>query len=220
MPAPGEVPNSGSPSKTWLVTCAALCLAIVAYGVLGEKDSSGDVAYQLGYNLPIAIFIAGGLHLVFRRREPAQAGWVGFLVIYAALVAASFIATNRQRGELKTAAAEIERTVVAATQATSASTPVAPPPVPAAPIAGGDAGKMEAVVKTMMNRMLAQRREYELELEAVGWSTFSTASESARIPRLPRARLCFAKRAILLPSTAPAPMISLCKSGVTLRRQE
>ena len=127
---PAKYRNSGSPSKTWLVTCAALCLAIVAYGVLGEKDSSGDVAYQLGYNLPIAIFIAGGLHLGIRRREPAQAGWVGFLVIYAALVAASFIATNRQRGELKTAAAEIERTVVAATQATSASTPVAPPPVP------------------------------------------------------------------------------------------
>ena len=170
MSAPNDVIKSGSPSKAWLASCAAVCLAILAYGVLGEKEAPGNISYQLGYNLPWAIFIGGGLHLVFRRREPARTGWLGLLAIYAALIAASHLSANRQREELKTAAAEIERTVTTAAQATVASTPSVPSPLPTAPVAGGEAGKIETVIKTMMNKTLAQRREYELELEAIGWS--------------------------------------------------
>lgn len=169
MSVPSDVVKSGSPSKAWLASCTALCLTILAYGVFGEKETSSNISFQLGYDLPLAIFIAGGLNLVFRR-EPASVSWLGLLAIYAALIAASLFSANRQREELKTAAVEIERTVAVAAQTTVASTPLAPSPLSTVPVAGGEAGKMEAVIKTIMNKTLAQRREYELELEAIGWS--------------------------------------------------
>src|SRR5882724_6856443 len=114
MSAPGEVVTQARPSKAWLVSCAALCLAIVAYGVLGAKETSGNIAYLLGYNLPIALLLAGALYVVFCRRESGRTSWLGFFFIYTALITASIIASNRQRTELRTAVTEIERAVAAA----------------------------------------------------------------------------------------------------------
>lgn len=172
MLAPGEVAMGKSLSKAWIASCATLCVGILAYGVFAERDPSGDFAFRVGYNLPIAILVAGALHLVFRRREPASAGWIAFFAIRAALVASTTISADRQRANLTTAVVEIDRTITAAqrTVATTSVNAVNPAPLPTAPVAAGEAGQVEMVIKTIMNRMLAQRRDYELELEAIGWS--------------------------------------------------
>lgn len=170
MSATNEVVvKPAKPSKWWMFSCGLLCLAILIYGLAGERETSGGLAFQIGYNLPIAILIGGILHLVFRRREPPRTGWIGLLLVYVALVVSSVLSTNRERHEFKTAANEIERTVTLATS-TNVSQPSAPATPSAAPVASGDAGKLETAVKTIVNRSLAQRREYELELEAIGWS--------------------------------------------------
>lgn len=169
MPAPNEVQVRASPSKGWLAACAMLCVAIIAYGVFGDRDTSGDIAYQLGYNLPIAIFLSGALHFAFRKRESARTSWIGFALVYASLIAASVVANNRQKTELRAVAADVQQTI-AAVQSSVVSGSPPPPPMAISQVSSGETGKMEVVLKTMINRMIAQRREYELELEAIGWS--------------------------------------------------
>lgn len=170
MTASDEITASDWPSTTWLASCTAICIAILVYGYLGEKDASRNLAYLLGYNLPIAIFIAGGLHVAFRKRESNRTSWLGLLLIYIALVASSLLAASKQREELKTAASEIDRAILA-TMPSRSDTPASPPlATSTAPVAGGEAGKMEETAKTMLNRSATERREYELELNAIGWS--------------------------------------------------
>jgi hypothetical protein len=188
MSAPGEITASDRPSTTWLGSCAAVCLTILAYGYLSEKEASRSLAYLLGYNFPIAIFIAGGLHVAFRKRESKRTSWLGFFVIYVALVASSLLASNKQREELKTAASEIDRTVLA-TMSSRSDAPTSPPPLTStAPVAGGEAGRMEATVKTMLNRSAAARREYELELNAIGWSDVLSGKRLQRDSALSESR--------------------------------
>jgi len=169
MPASGEVQVSATPSRAWFASCAAVCLAILAYGAFGNGEASNNLAYQLGHDFPIAIFIAGGLHMAFRKRESNRTSWIGFALIYASLVTASVIASNRQKNELRQMASEVQQTV-AAVQSSIASGSAAPPPIQATDAGTTAAGKMSVVVKTMMNRTLAHRRGYELELDAIGWS--------------------------------------------------
>ena len=168
MPAPGEVLLSTGPSKAWMAACAAVCMAILAYGAFGDRESSGNLAYQVGYNLPIAIFIAGGLHLAFRKRESSRTSWIGFALVYISLITASLIAGQRLKSEVKDAAVQVQQSLAAVQAAASAGTNT-PPPMPVTNVGTSDGGKMGLVMKTMVNRMLAHRREYELELDAIGW---------------------------------------------------
>lgn len=156
------------PGRAWMSACAALCLAILAYGALGEREPANTLAYQLGYNLPIALFLAGALHLVFRKTETSSTSWLGFALVYAALVIGSIISNNRQKAELRQAATEIQQTISAVHAAASAGVPPTLPP-PVAATGSSEAAKISVVMKTMVNRMVASRREYELELNAVGW---------------------------------------------------
>ena len=169
MPAPGEVQLSATPSRAWYASCAAVCLAILAFAVFGNGDASPDLAYQLGHDFTIAIFIAGALHIAFRKRESNRTSWIAFGLIYASLIAASVIASNRQKTGLRQVASEIQQTV-AAVQSSIVSGSASPPPIQTAAAGTTVSAKIGVVIKTMMNRMLAQRREYELELEAIGWS--------------------------------------------------
>lgn len=169
MPAPGEVQVSATPSRAWFASCAAVCLAILAYGAFGNGESSNNLAYQLGHDFPIAILIAGALHIAFRKRESNRTSWIGFALIYASLITASVLASNREKSDLRQVAVEVHQTM-AAVQSSIASGSAAPPPMQTTAAGTTESGKMGVVIKTMMNRMLAQRREYELELDAIGWS--------------------------------------------------
>lgn len=168
MPAPGEVQQRAGPSRTWMAACAALCVAILAYGALGDREPSGDFGYQVGYNLPLAIFIAGGLHLAFRKRESSHTSWIGFALVYISLITASLIAGQRLKPEVKDAAVQVQQSLAAVQAAASAGT-TTPPPIPVTNAGTSEGGKMGVVMKTTVNRMLAHRREYELELDAIGW---------------------------------------------------
>lgn len=169
MSTPGEVQQTVGPSKAWLTACGCLCLAILAFGVFGYKEFSGDPAHQFGYNLPIAIVLACGLHFAFRKIETSQASWFAFALIYISLLAASQIANQRQKADLREATVQVQQTISAAQAATSGGTTV-PFSVPDADVGGSEGARVGAVVKTIFNRLLVQRHEYELELDAIGWS--------------------------------------------------
>ncbi len=168
MPTPEGIQMSTSPSKAWMFACAALCTAIVGYGLQGDMDPPGDLAYQIGTYLPIALFLAGGLHLTFGKRETSKTGWLGFALVYASLVTAAVITTNRQKVEFRKAATDIQQTISAVQAASSAG--VAPPSPSSLSATGtSEAAKASVVMKTIVNRGVANRREYFLELDAIGW---------------------------------------------------
>jgi hypothetical protein len=161
-----QVPTG--PSKLWLAVCAGLCVAILAFGLSGARSNYGDLAYEFGYNLPIAAVLAGVLHLAFRRRGPPSTGWIGFALVYGSLIATALVAHHRQKQEIRQAAAEVQQTLSAVQAAASAGTSL-PPPLPVTGTGNTEAARVGIVMKTMVNRMLAQRREYELELDSIGW---------------------------------------------------
>lgn len=161
-----ETKSSGRPSYAWIISCAALCTAIIAYGLLVEKDISGGMAYQIGYNLPISAIAAGIFYLIFRHRESTRTGWLGFVLIYGAFIASAYFANVRQQAALKVAATEIGRALETLNQEGTESVA----DISAVPTASGDAGKMERLTKQIINRSLGQTRAYEAELEAIGWS--------------------------------------------------
>lgn len=72
-------------------------------------------------------------------------------------------AAESERAEMKTAVDAVQQTADMALKGTSA-------PGKTATAAKGDAGKFEAVMKSVINRGVVQRREYEGELEAIGWT--------------------------------------------------
>ena len=178
--------STKTPSKLWMLSLAVLCIAILAHGLFGGAEASDNFAYLFGYNLPIAAVLAGGLHLFFRKREPAKTGWLGFILVFVSLVAASVLAASQQRTQLRRVSSDIQQSLAAATQPQgNASTNVAP----VTSSATGEVGKMEVVLKTMVNRMTAQRREYELELEAVGWSKVLDGERLKDDPTLSQSRV-------------------------------
>lgn len=161
--------KTNKPSKTWMLSCGLLCLGILIYGFIGEREASGNLGFLVGYNLPIAIFIGGLLHLAFRHRETQSTGWLGAGLIFVSLLISSLLSASQAQHNMQVGAGEVERSLTEAT-ATSNSPSATPIAVSSAPVASGEAGKLEAALKSMINRSVAQRQEYERELDAIGWS--------------------------------------------------
>ena len=187
MPSPGEVQRGPGPSAAWMISCGALCTAILAYGLLGYKEVVGDLAYQAGYNFPIALVLAGVLHFAFRRRETSTTSWLGFLLVYISLLAASYFSAQRLKGDIRESVAQVQETLSALQEATSAGT-AAPAPKPVMATGTSEGAKMGALLQTMVNRMLAHRRDYELELEAIGWSGILDGKRLKTDPNLATSR--------------------------------
>lgn len=165
MPQEAEV--SASPTAAWSIACAALCASIIAFGVLGFKDGSGGMVYQIGASLPFSVMLAGALHFAFRRRVATSVGWLGFALIFASLVTASGFAVSRQKAEMRRVGAGAVQTLEKLKKAVAAGDTLAPLPV--ASDGEGEAGKMMTIMNTMINRALALRQEYDTELNRVGW---------------------------------------------------
>ncbi|MEY4564028.1 MAG: hypothetical protein RLZZ618_3305 [Pseudomonadota bacterium] len=187
MPTIDETKVPTGISKLWLLSCALLCAAIVAYSLSGERMVSGDLSYQLGYNLAVAAFLAGLLHLLFRRKQAAWTGALGFALIFAALFGGAMSAMRQQKADLGSAVSDIEK-AVAGVQSSVASGTATPAPIPTGGEADTAAGRMGALLKKMVNTMLAQRREYEAELDAIGWSQILDAQRIQNDPQLTATR--------------------------------
>jgi hypothetical protein len=166
---PQEVEVSATPTVAWSLACATLCSAIVAYGVFGFKDGSGGLAYQIGASIPSSAMLAGLLHFAFRRRVATPIGWLGFALVFASLVTASMVAYQREQAGMRKVSADAVSMLTKLKKAIASGETLAPLPV--ASNTEGDAGKMTAILGTMINRALALRRDYEAELARAGWTT-------------------------------------------------
>lgn len=160
---------SDTPTPAWLATCTVLCLAIIAYSIVVDRDTIEGIAYQLGYNLPIAAFFGALLYLAFRRRVSIKVGGLGFGLIFAALMVGSVLAAVRQQAEMRQLADDLKKSYGAAKS--NPATGSMPTAIPTGSGRSGEAAKMAVVVNKMLSRGLAQRQAYEKELAAIGWDT-------------------------------------------------
>lgn len=160
---------SEKPTLGWLAACLGLCLVLIVYRLGSSKEFGGGLAFQIGYNLPGAIVFAGALYFAFRKKVSVQIGWLGFGLVFVSMVGATMLVAGRQKIEMRKVAAEMS-TTLDTVKANLQSTDGKGGAIALTSGAQGDAGKMAVIVKTMLNRMLAQRRAYDQELEATGWS--------------------------------------------------
>ncbi|HEY9106479.1 MAG TPA: hypothetical protein VIN58_07350 [Roseateles sp.] len=179
MTAEGNAGVSTGPGLKWMLACAGLCAAAFFYVAFVSTNGSGGLAYEIGADLPYAALLAGLLHLVFKRRESSTTGWLGFLLVFASLIAASAISTNRSRDEARQVVTELQQTL-SQVQAANTNGSQLPSMSPQGKPARSGASKAAEIVRAMVNRTLTQRRDYEGELEAMGWSRVLDAQRLGR----------------------------------------
>jgi hypothetical protein len=166
MRARGKTPISTPALTAWIMTCAILCVAFLGYGASGAKSTAGgSFVLQALYNLPIAAVLALLLHVVFRLRLPRWFGWLGLGVLYLGLLGSSAWSTARQRAEQEAAQAAARQVAALQAAADAASAAAAAEEANRA----ADAQRTTELVKAMLERSAAPRRDYERELEAIGW---------------------------------------------------
>jgi hypothetical protein len=163
-----DVDISDTPTLPWLIACIALCLVLIVYRFASHKEMPANLGFQVGYNLPGALVFAGLLYAAFRKKVSVQVGWLGFGLVFASMIGATVVTANRQKVEMRKVAAEMRTSLD--TVKSSLESGAGNGSIPLTSAAQGDAGKMAVIVKTMLNRMLAQRRAYEQELDGAGWS--------------------------------------------------
>lgn len=187
MSAPSETQRGPLPSTAWMIVCGAICAAILAYGLLGYKSVTGGMAYQAGRDLPVALVLSGVLYFAFLKREKSGTGWLGLLLVYASLVGASYLASQRVKADIRDAVSQVHETLSAIQEANITGT-AAPEPKPVVASGSSEGARMGAVMQALVNRSLVQRREYELELEAIGWSSILDAKRLNTDPTLSESR--------------------------------
>jgi hypothetical protein len=146
----------------WITLCALLSVGFLAYGASGARSTRGGVGWQTLLNLPLAAVLAGVMHVFFRLRLPRWFGWLGFAVLFLSLTGASAWSVSRQQRELRIRQAEQEATAASAAAAAAASAAAANVAI--------DNQKLAELVRGLQNRLTTQRRDYEHELEMLGWS--------------------------------------------------
>jgi hypothetical protein len=164
--------SSGRKSRGWLLVLLFLCPGILACSFFYSKDSSSNLSFLIGYNLPIGLLIWGVFHAALGRKHGWKNAGLSFLAIYGSLIAGSFIGYSQQKRDAIQAFTEIQREF--STFADSATDSKGAPQridhrADITPTTKGEFGEIERFMKTFMNQMASQHNEYLLELNAIGW---------------------------------------------------
>lgn len=160
------------PTRTWAISLAVICVGIVAYGVIYSTNTTSDLAFLFGYNLPISLVIWAIFQAAVGRKQGPKKGGLSFLAIFAALIGGSLVGYSQQRSAATQAITEIQKSYSSITSAANDAQGI-PQRIEgnldATPKTKGEFGEMERFMKIFMNKMAAQRNDYLLELDAIGW---------------------------------------------------
>jgi hypothetical protein len=168
----------------WITICALVSVAFLAYGASGSRSARGGLGWQALVNLPLAAVLALVLHVLFRLRLPRWFGWLGFGVLYLSLVGASAWSISRQQMEQRIRQAAQEQAAQQAAAAAAASA--------AAAAAASDGLRSTELVRAMHARIATQRRDYERELELLGWGRVLNPARLRQDETLERTRTLLA----------------------------
>lgn len=160
--------------SAWVVALIVLCLGIIGFGVFYSTNTVSDPAFLAGQYLVSALMLWGVFHAVFLRKRGAKINSIAFAAIFSALFASGLIAASQQKQQAVQALSSIQQEMARVTTATTDSSGLPTRIERAAaetPKATGDFGEIERFMKEFIDRFVAQRNDYLLELEAIGWNS-------------------------------------------------
>ena len=105
------------PTRTWAISLAVLCVGIVAYAVTYSTNTTSDLAFLFGYNLPIGLVIWAIFQGAVGRKQGTKKGGLSFLAIFAALIGGSLFGYSQQRHAATQAVTEIQKSYSSITSA-------------------------------------------------------------------------------------------------------
>ena len=168
-----EVTNQQKDENIWKVALALVCSAILGYGFFYSKNTTSDLAFLIGYNLPAALLIWGVFYAAVAKKRGARIAGFSFLAIFISMIASGLIGYSQQKQEVKQALSEIKsqysELIESSTDAQGLPKRIEKP-INTTPKASGEFGEMERFMKEFMDQMASQRNDYLLELEAIGWN--------------------------------------------------
>lgn len=173
-----QSPTAAQESRTWIVALGVVCLAIVGFGVFYSTNTISNPAFLAGQYLVYALFLWAVFHAVFLRKRGSRISGISFTFIFIALFAGGLIAASRQQHEAVQAVSsiqnELDRVVSASTDPSSLPARIERTPADV-PKAKGEFREMERFVKEFIDRCVALRNDYLLELYAIGWNSILDA---------------------------------------------
>ena len=188
-----------SEDRIWIIALAILCLGILGFGVFYSTNTISGTAFLAGQCLVSALLLWGVFYAVFLRKRDIKSKSIAFISIYTALFVGSLIAASQQKQQALQALSSVQKEMSRVTDASvdSSGVPAKIERRPATtPQARGEFGEMERFVKEIIDRGVAQRNDYLLELEATGWNSVldaqrikndSTLSESKLVVKRAKA---------------------------------
>jgi len=158
----------------WKIALALVCLGILGYGFLYSKNTTADIAFLVGYNLPLALIIWGIFYAAVVRKQGAKVGGFSFLAIFICMIASSLIGYSQQKQEAIKVLSEIKDQYSKILESSTDSRGLPKcieTPIKTTPKAHGEFGEIERFIKEFMAQMVSLRNDYLLELEAIGWNS-------------------------------------------------
>lgn len=194
---------SSDRSTSWMWALAAICLGIVAYGLLYSSNTESDPAFLFGYNLPIAAFVWALFAAAALKKKSKGERFFAFAAIFLSLIAGGILSAAKHKQGAVEALTSIQQEMgrIANTSVDAAGVPMQIDRISStAPKASGEFGELERFMKEYFDSLVVLRNEYLLELNAIGWPSLldsrrlakdTTLSESKVM--LERAKLIAAK---------------------------
>ena len=201
MTSQNQSMESGAGDNTWIVALAIVCIGIVGYGMFYSTNTISDPAFLAGEYLVYALVLWGIFYTVFLRKRGSKLNGIAFAALFIALFAGGLIAASKQKQQavqaLSSIQQEMSRVATAATDSDGLPARIERAPVQA-PTASGDFGEMERFMKEFMDRMVAQRNDYLLELEAIGWNSILDAQRIKRDTTLSESKVMIERAKVIV----------------------
>ena len=163
----------------WKIALALICIGILGYGSLYSTIKTADLAYLIGYSLPLALITWGIFYAAVARKRGAKIVGFSFVAIFVSMIASGLIGHSHQKQEAKRALSEIQsqysELIESSTDAQGLPKRIEKP-INTTPKASGEFGEIERFMKEFMDQIASQRNDYLLEVEAIGWNRILDAN--------------------------------------------
>lgn len=176
----------------WIVALAVLCLGIFGYGYFFSSNTVSDPAFLAGQYLVYALVVWGIFYAIFVRKYGAKISAVAFIAIYGSLFFGGLIGVSQQKQQAVKALSSVQQEMARITNKSldSSGLPTRVERSPATiPQANGEFGEMERFMKEHMDRVVTQRNDYLLEVEAIGWDSILDAQRIKNDARLSESKV-------------------------------
>lgn len=199
MNANNQYITASRTDKTWVVALTIVCIGILGYGVFYSTNTVSNWAFLAGENLVYAVLLWGIFHAVFLRKHGSKMSATAFAVLYAALFTGGMIAASKQERQAISAVSSIQEQFGSFSDAVLA--PGKPTRIERTPVVvhtAGEAGEVERFVKETIDRTVALRNDYLLELEAVGWESILDPQRLKKDTTLSESRMMIERAKVII----------------------